>query len=109
MLYDNLSAVYLSENPALHKRLKHFDTNYHYIREQVALGIVETRHIPAALRLQASLPSPYLAEPSLTCDTNLELENPYLKFEGEWEIKYTSGPRDLYIKSGPRHNIILGS
>ena len=48
---DNLSAVYLSTNPALHSRSKHFDTDYHYIREQVALGLIETRHIPATLQL----------------------------------------------------------
>ncbi|KAG7578201.1 Integrase catalytic core [Arabidopsis thaliana x Arabidopsis arenosa] len=48
---DNLSAVYLSANPALHSRSKHFDTDWHYIREQVALGLIETHHIPAALQL----------------------------------------------------------
>lgn len=51
LLCDNLSAVYLSTNPALHKRSKHFDTDYHYIREQVALGLIETRHISATLQL----------------------------------------------------------
>ena len=45
---DNLSAVYLSANPALHNRSKHFDTDFHYIREQVALGLIETIHIPSA-------------------------------------------------------------
>lgn len=30
---DNLSAVYLSTNPALHKRSKHFENDWHYIRE----------------------------------------------------------------------------
>lgn len=48
---DNLSAVYLSTNPALHNRSKHFDTDFHYIREQVALGLIETRHIPSAQQL----------------------------------------------------------
>lgn len=48
---DNLSAVYLSTNPALHSRSKHFDTDHHYIREQVALGLIETHHIPAKLQL----------------------------------------------------------
>ena len=51
LLCDNLYAVYLSTNPAMHKRSKHFDTDYHYIREQVALGLIETRHIPAALQI----------------------------------------------------------
>lgn len=49
---DNLSAVYLSAiNPALHNRSKHFDTDYHYIREQVALGLIETQHISGSLQL----------------------------------------------------------
>ncbi|AAD43604.1 T3P18.3 [Arabidopsis thaliana] len=48
---DNLSAVYLSANPALHKRSKHFDKDFHYIRERVALGLIETQHIPATIQL----------------------------------------------------------
>ncbi|XP_019100833.1 PREDICTED: uncharacterized protein LOC109132852 [Camelina sativa] len=44
---DNLSAVYLTANPALHNRTKHFDTDYQYIRERVALGLIETHHIYA--------------------------------------------------------------
>ena len=51
VFYDNLSAVYLSSNPALHNRSKHFDTDYHYIREQVALGLIETNHISATTQL----------------------------------------------------------
>ncbi|CAA7036250.1 unnamed protein product [Microthlaspi erraticum] len=48
---DNKSAVYLSTNPALHNRSKHFDTDYHYVREQVALGLIETQHVPATQQL----------------------------------------------------------
>ncbi|CAA7042356.1 unnamed protein product [Microthlaspi erraticum] len=48
---DNLSAVYLSTNPALYNRSKHFDTDYHYVREQVALGLIETQHVSAAYQL----------------------------------------------------------
>ena len=28
---DNLSSIYLTENPAFHKRTKHFETDYHYL------------------------------------------------------------------------------
>ncbi|KAJ4906529.1 Reverse transcriptase Ty1/copia-type domain-containing protein [Raphanus sativus] len=48
---DNLSAVYLSTNPALHKQSKHFENDWHYIREQVALGHIETQHISAVNQL----------------------------------------------------------
>lgn len=45
---DNLSAVHLTTNPAFHSRSKHFETDWHYTRERVALGFTETRHIAAA-------------------------------------------------------------
>lgn len=35
---DNLSAVQLTANHVLHGRSKHFETDYHYVRERVALG-----------------------------------------------------------------------
>lgn len=45
---DNLSVVYLSANLALHQRSEYFDIDYHYIRKHVALGLIETKHIPAS-------------------------------------------------------------
>ena len=47
----NLSAVYLTANPALHSRSKHFQLDYHYVRERVALGPLVFKHIPAALQI----------------------------------------------------------
>ena len=48
---DNLSAVYLTANPALHNRSKHFDTDFHYVRERVALGALVVQQIPAVHQL----------------------------------------------------------
>lgn len=48
---DNLSAVHLSANPGFHSRSKHVEVDYHYIRERVALGVIEIQHIPAALQV----------------------------------------------------------
>lgn len=36
LLCDNLSAVCLTANPMFHKRTKHFDVDYHYVRESGA-------------------------------------------------------------------------
>lgn len=43
--YDNLSVVYLIANPAFHSRTKHFETYHHYVRERVAFGVLEVKHI----------------------------------------------------------------
>lgn len=51
LLCDNLSAVCLSANPMFHKRTKHFEVDYHYVRERVAMKKLEVRHIPASLQI----------------------------------------------------------
>lgn len=33
LLCDNNSAVFLSQNPVAHKRAKHIDLDYHFVRE----------------------------------------------------------------------------
>ena len=45
LLCDNLSAVLLSANPSFHSKTKHFALDYHYVRERVALGALEVKHI----------------------------------------------------------------
>ena len=45
---DNKSAIALGKNPEFHKRSKHIDVQYHYIREQVQNGRVTTPYIPTA-------------------------------------------------------------
>lgn len=39
---DNMSTLHMSVNPAFHARSKHIAIDYHYIREQVALKLLET-------------------------------------------------------------------
>jgi hypothetical protein len=43
---DNQSSLALAENPELHQRTKHVDVQYHYIREQVAEGLVDLWYVP---------------------------------------------------------------
>lgn len=39
---DNTSALRLTKNPEAHARTRHIDIRYHYIREQVDDGIIDT-------------------------------------------------------------------
>lgn len=42
---DNLSAIALSANPVFHSRIKHLDTDYHFVREKVQQGDLEVSYI----------------------------------------------------------------
>lgn len=44
--YDNVSAVYMSENPVHHRRTKHVELDIHFVRKKVALGQFKVLHIP---------------------------------------------------------------
>jgi hypothetical protein len=47
---DNMSAVYLSDNPVHHKRTKHFELDIHFVREHTALGQLRVLHVPNHLQ-----------------------------------------------------------
>ncbi|MFS8010596.1 putative RNA-directed DNA polymerase [Helianthus anomalus] len=45
---DNVSAVYLSDNPVQHQRTKHIEIDIHFVREKVRVGHIRALHVPAA-------------------------------------------------------------
>ena len=44
---DNLSAMSLASNPVMHKRSKHIDVKYHYIRNELKEGFFSLSHVPS--------------------------------------------------------------
>nr|GEV15037.1 ribonuclease H-like domain-containing protein [Tanacetum cinerariifolium] len=44
---DNVSAVYLSSNPAQHQRTKHIEIDIYFVRDLVAAGQVRVLHVPS--------------------------------------------------------------
>jgi hypothetical protein len=43
---NNISAVYLSNNPVQHQRTKHVEIDLQFVREKVAIGQVRVLHVP---------------------------------------------------------------
>jgi hypothetical protein len=50
MYCDNISAVYLSQNPVHHRRTKHVEIDIHFVWEKVALGELRVVHVPTNLQ-----------------------------------------------------------
>jgi hypothetical protein len=51
LLCDNKSALFLPKNPVAHKRAKHIDLDYHFIRELVSAGKLHTKFVPTKLQV----------------------------------------------------------
>ncbi|KAK7870280.1 hypothetical protein R5R35_001006 [Gryllus longicercus] len=48
---DNQGALCLVKNPVFHKRTKHADIKYHYIREKLEEGTISVSFVPSDLEL----------------------------------------------------------
>jgi hypothetical protein len=63
---DNVSAVYLSDNPVHHKRTKHVELDIHFVRERTALGQLRVLHVPTRHQfadiVTKGLPTPLFEE-----------------------------------------------
>ncbi|KAJ0474222.1 putative RNA-directed DNA polymerase [Helianthus annuus] len=51
LLCDNKSALFMTQNPVSHKRAKHIDLDYHFIRELVNSGKLYTKFVPTNLQV----------------------------------------------------------
>ena len=81
---DNSSAIALSKNSVFHKRTKHIDAKYHYIRELVSNGEISLQHCRIEEQFADILTKP-LGQKSfnyLRKCLGME-ENPAVEFKGE--------------------------
>ncbi|KAM1712705.1 hypothetical protein ACFX12_023549 [Malus domestica] len=73
-----MSAIALSSNPVFHSRIKHLDTDYHFVRERVQRRDLEVLYIPTEEQT-ADILTKGLHSPSfLKHCYNLKLGNPSL-------------------------------
>lgn len=48
---DNISAIYMSNNPIQHQRTKHIEIDIHFVREKVQRGQIRILHVPSRYQL----------------------------------------------------------
>ena len=70
---DNLSALHMTVNPVFHGHTKNIELDYHYVREKVALGSLETRFVSSTNQLADIFTKPLSMLPFLALRTKLGL------------------------------------
>ncbi|KAH9716300.1 retrovirus-related pol polyprotein from transposon RE1 [Citrus sinensis] len=48
LICDNFSSLHMSKNHVFHTRTKHIELDYHFVRENVTSGLLNTRYIPSS-------------------------------------------------------------
>ncbi|GKE39830.1 ribonuclease H-like domain-containing protein, partial [Tanacetum coccineum] len=63
---DNVSAIYMSDNPVQHQRAKHIKIDIHFVRDMVTDGQVRVLHVPSCFQyadiFTKGLPSAFFEE-----------------------------------------------
>ena len=59
---DNQSCIRLCQNPVMHKRSKHIETKFHFIRDQTEDGTISIHYVPTDKWQRTSSQSPYRFE-----------------------------------------------
>ncbi|KAK9215471.1 hypothetical protein WN944_007476 [Citrus x changshan-huyou] len=66
LLGDNMSALHLTKNSLFHARTKHIEIGYHFVREKVAQGSLDIKHVPSHQQMADVFTKPLSKQPFLT-------------------------------------------
>lgn len=73
---DNIGATYLCANPIFHRRSKHVEVDYHFVRERVATKQLEVRIISSKDQVADVMTKPLTITPFSICRRNLNIASP---------------------------------
>ncbi|CEG47601.1 copia partial [Plasmopara halstedii] len=73
---DNQGSIALAKNPEFHKRTKHIDIRYHFVREKVEYGQVILEYIPTMDMLAIIITKPIPASQFCILRSKLGIQAP---------------------------------
>lgn len=95
--YDNQASIYIASNPVFHEWTKHIELDFHYVREQVQVILIDLTHFQHTSNAHISLPIIFKVWNTLMLYTSLVFVYTY-KLEreggvgggGVWATSYSS-------------------
>jgi hypothetical protein len=78
---DNISAISVAKNPVFHKKMRHVERRYHFLRDHVEKGDIERRYIDTERQLADIFTKPL--PDLLICKGKLVFTIHIAWFEGE--------------------------
>jgi hypothetical protein len=79
---DNISAIYMSNNPVQHRRTKHIEIDIHFVREKVALGQVRVLHVPTTPQFADIFTKGLPTQPFFVIRFSLNVVEPHIDIAG---------------------------
>jgi hypothetical protein len=86
LMCDNTSAISIAKNLLFHKRMRHFERKYHFLRDHVEKGDIEMRYIDTEKQLLTSLLNPLILLALLFCGRKLIFVILMACFHGELDL-----------------------
>jgi hypothetical protein len=59
LMCDNISFISVAKNPVLHKKMRHVERRYHFIRDHAEKGDIEMRYIDTERQLADIFTKPF--------------------------------------------------
>jgi len=81
VLYDNISATYITVNPILHDHSKHIKLDYHFVHERVSHGDLVVTYVSTQLQLANIFTKALPIRRFLFLKSNLSVDQP-IQIEG---------------------------
>lgn len=75
ILGDNESAIKLAKTDAFRPKTKHIDIRYHFIREKIALGVIDIEYVPTDDNAADSLTKGVTKQKHISCAVKMGLTN----------------------------------
>jgi hypothetical protein len=107
LICDNQSVIQMTKNLVFHKKTKHIDIQYHFVRDLVQQGVIEIMYCRTEEQLQISSPKHYQRKSSANSEMILEYFQMIIMGEKCWNNVHLSYSRLIIVSCWNNVSFVL--